>query len=161
MKSIGAILVYLATIAFAVLLASCGTPVTPPNITLGPNVSTVTFDITDSCNSAPTVDVKFFDKTTGGIYPSPTTFYIQNQGDDHRYALQGNMDSQVCFGACISTNANVYWGVGIDGTQGCQGCCSTFGKNDPTPVSLTCPNGVPSVVESRPLTPSDEKPTEH
>jgi len=121
--------------AGAALIAGIAcSPGTPP---MGPEPvepKNVTWDVTNSVGSA--ISLKFFDRTTGAVWPGSTTYWALDAGERQTYKLSCNKDSQICFGAALSKNRNYYWGVGLDNRSGCQGCCHVCGSGDPTPLSL-------------------------
>jgi len=128
-------------LAFSVLAAicitGCGAGGTPPDGPAVSNPAETSFDVKNSCSQASSVDVKFFDETNGDVWPSSSTVYVLNDGDEQTYKLKCNQGDNICFGASLSTNADYYWGVGISGTQGCADCCTSCGNDFPA-VNLVC-----------------------
>jgi hypothetical protein len=124
-------------LGMALSMTGCGTGGTPPDGPLGSNTAETTFDITNSCSQASSVSLRFFDETNGGVWPSSSTVYTLNDGAEQSYQLKCNKGDNICYGASLSTNANFYWGEGINNGLGCTDCCSSCGTGH-TPTTLTC-----------------------
>jgi hypothetical protein len=55
------------------------------------------------------------------------------------FALDCIRDHFICFGATTDPETAATWGVGIDGTDACAGCCSICGDGIFPVDDLTCP----------------------
>jgi hypothetical protein len=60
-------------------------------------------------------------------WPGGDQIYPLNDSDFHTFRLSCTPGENICYGAGRSGNYSIYWGAGIDGRQGCQGCCMTCG----------------------------------
>jgi len=100
-----------------------------------PSTDTMTWDVKNSCTGS--ADLRFFDRTNGVVFPSNTQSYLLDPGDRQSYKLKCNSNANICYGASLKSNPRFYWGVAVDNSQGCQGCCHVCDGSDPTPISLT------------------------
>lgn len=96
---------------------------------------TMTWVIKNSVNGV--VSLRFFDRTTGAVWPSGTTSWSLDPGERRTYKLSCNEGSKICLGAGLSSDPSAFWGVGVDNRNGCEGCCHTCGSGDPVAMSLT------------------------
>jgi hypothetical protein len=119
----------LTTLCAALVLNGC-TPTGPDNTT------DLTWTMRNGCSNS--IDLKFFDRTNGGAWPNAAQVYVLDRGEEKEYRLECRVDAQICYGASLRSNHNFYWGVSAANDQGCQGCCRTCGRTDPTPISLDC-----------------------
>ena len=81
-----------------------------------------------------TVDVAFFSKNRRHVWPSTTTAYVIRDFDVKDYKLSCVAGESVCYGAAVKGNRSSYWGVGLDGKQGCKACCFPCGGDTVTPI---------------------------
>jgi hypothetical protein len=125
-----------AAVAFSILSSlSCSTATEPSNIELSSKTDKMTWEFTNACSVQ--VDVQLFDKTTGGVWPSPNKVWTLDGGERRVEEIKCNTNSKICFGAGVRTNYDRYWGVSLSNNQGCTDCCHTCDGSDPTAISLT------------------------
>lgn len=116
-------------------------PAPTPAPTAPPSTSAaMTWTISDGCSDGRGLQVKFYDKTNGGVWPSGSTHYLASPGGSVVRTLGCTRGARVCFGATTDPSTSTYWGVGLDGSRGCDSCCNTC---DDVSVSrnLTCSSG--------------------
>jgi len=129
----------LTVATIACFMTNCGGGGTPPSQGTNGNTSTLYWEVEDSCKDGQTIELRFFDETDHVQWPADLTqIYPLNYGDDNTYSLQCTTGAKICFGASDSTG---YWGVGVDNTESCSGCCNTCANTTVTPNDLTCPSG--------------------
>lgn len=81
----------------------------------------------DGCSDGRGLIARFFDKTDGGLWPDPSHVYVTESGGTIDRNLSCDTGHKICFGAAPDGDASYHWGVGIEGDQGCDDCCSTCG----------------------------------
>lgn len=135
----------------AVFLVACGGG-QPPGTSGNSNqsnsgTSTLSFQVTDSCDDGNTIYYRFFDETNNLQWPSPATdYYDATEGNTYTSNLQCNTGANICIGASEDPNtepANTpYWGVGVDnaykGLPTSSNTCSVCSATTYT-LALTCP----------------------
>jgi hypothetical protein len=121
----------LGLLSLAVLTLSC-TPTTPSS------TSALVLPITNSCGLAPSVSIRFFDKTNNLVWPSASTVYTLAYGSSNSWSLTCNAGAKICYGASLSSDAIQYWGDGINGDLGCTDCCVTCADKTAQGWNLTC-----------------------
>ncbi len=85
--------------------------------------STLTWNITDACNDGYRIEYRFFDKTNDLVWPgSSTVYYTSYYNTTYTNRLECRTGAKICYGA---KTGNSYWGIGINGTEGCTDCCTT------------------------------------
>jgi hypothetical protein len=89
--------------------------------------STVTFRITDACNDGNIIHYRFFDSAAGWVWPDADNVYVADEYDTtYASTLECNTGARICHGAASVEGeyyGSGYWGVGIDGSHGCDSCC--------------------------------------
>ena len=98
-----------------------------------PAPSSVTFRLTDGCNDGSDIQYKFFEYQSAdtsritGQWPASGRVYTTNGlGETNEHALSCTPRRLVCYGGNRRNAPNSgSWGVGIDGSGGCQDCCRT------------------------------------
>ena len=84
------------------------------------------FQLADGCPDGLGLEFAVFDRTSGTTYPGGGLVYLVSSGGSGGADVTCVSGDQLCFGAQPYTSTpSIYWGVGIDGTQGCAGdaCC--------------------------------------
>ena len=82
--------------------------------------------IEDACADGREIEFRFFQIRSGNIvrvWPSSSRVYIAPFGEPVTATLdpsQPELGGQICFGG---ESGNRYWGIGLDGNQGCDNCC--------------------------------------
>lgn len=84
------------------------------------------------------VDLKFFDRTNGTIWPDASSSYEIASQQRRTFNLDCRSQAQVCYGASERANTSHYWGVGLDNTQSCADCCVSCGQTAPPVKVLVC-----------------------
>ena len=105
-----------------------------------PPGANMTWDIRDACSDGWGIEVRFFDVTNSLVWPANSNLvYTANPAGTVRRTLSCVTGAQICYGARPRNDfSSDYWGVGIDGNQGCDTCCSICGAGNPTPKDLIC-----------------------
>ena len=91
--------------------------------------STITLSIIAQCNSGGLISYRFFDRTSGGVWPGGDKVYsLVYVNKKYSHKLSCITGSQICYGA--ESQKGHVWGVGLDGKKGYKGC------------SVTCQDGL-------------------
>lgn len=69
------------------------------------------------------VSLEFYSSDRDVAWPGGGEVYLLDDWDVQTYTLECNRGEQICFGAWVRGSDNEYWGVGLDGEQGCDSCC--------------------------------------
>ena len=83
--------------------------------------STIEWRVTDMCDDGDVIEYKFYDFDNNWVWPSASTHYettIYNR--TYKSVLSCQKGAKVCFGG---RTGNLYWGVDVDGSKGCDDCC--------------------------------------
>lgn len=99
--------------------------------------TTMTWSITNNCFTGGTVAYRFFDRTTDAAVPV-TTIATIGAGRSATAMVSCRTGAKICFGGRDQSDGT-YYGVDIDGTQGCDGCCNTCASTSVTLPPLSCP----------------------
>ena len=91
----------------------------------------ITFRITDACNDGYDINYRFFAYDASddvvGAWPGGRLVYSARRLEEtHTHRLACTSDTvKICYGAQreSSSRDNSYWGVGLDGDEGCADCC--------------------------------------
>jgi hypothetical protein len=115
--------------------------------------SVLAVDLGEDTDCSVALNLRFFDKTANLVWPANGEVYVLNEpGQQQQFSLQCTTGHQVCYGASYYSNTDVpaYWGVGIDGTEGCATCCYTCADQTVSGPSLSCTVG-PGAADRRGL----------
>ena len=93
----------------------------------------ITFRVTDACNDGYDINYRFFannaDSDVIGVWPESGRVYATRRvGETYTHTLACTSDTvKICYGAQreSSSRDNSYWGVGLDGDEGCADCCNS------------------------------------
>lgn len=118
--------------AVRVVVDAPSRPPTPPAVGGGQ----IRFTLTDQCRDSGALNARFFGyvgTSTAGrapfVWPSSSRVYTTGNrrtvGDSIDVTLgdSGRGIGVICFGAELEGDSSTYWGVGLDGNQGCSDCC--------------------------------------
>lgn len=100
--------------------------------------STLRWVVSDGCYNGEEIDYKFYDETRGWVWPSSTTHWLTTSGDTTTRALDCYTGDKICFGGRQDIH-RLFWGVDIDNSKSCVGCCFTCADDTVTIGPLTCP----------------------
>jgi hypothetical protein len=128
--------------------ASGGAPVViivqapPPDPTPAPSNGIMRFTFTDLCPDGETYAMRFFDETLNLTWPlnsdSGGVYIGGGDGTTTQSTLACILGDKVCYGARpYPVDNGGYWGVDLDNSEGCIGCCYTC-ANMNISYSLTC-----------------------
>ena len=88
------------------------------------------FRVEDACNDGYDFQYRFFEQSSGGSltgrrYPGSGNVYVTGAlGQSRSHRLNCSSSAGYCLGANRrGINETRYWGLGIDGDQGCTDCC--------------------------------------
>jgi hypothetical protein len=80
------------------------------------------------------LEVKFFSQNRKAVWPSATSHYNIKDYKVNSFKLSCIAGEKICYGASVSGNARVTWGMGTDGRQRCTACCYTCGGDTTTQI---------------------------
>jgi len=113
----------------------------------------IQFTLTDGCSDPGALEARFFGyvgTSTAGrpdyVWPSSNRVYTtgnrRTTGESIQVTLgeSGSGIGVICYGAKLENDDSSYWGVGLDGDQGCSDCCTRVPSSGTTRVSrnLVC-----------------------
>ena len=91
------------------------------------NSRRVVFELDDACYDGRRTEYRFFlyeGSRKVGVWPAANQFYRLSDGGSRTHTLDPSQPGKVCYGARSENDpSGSYWGVGIDGNQGCDDCC--------------------------------------
>ena len=70
-----------------------------------------------------TIYLKFFSQDRDWSWPGGGEVYVLDYGREHTFHIKGLGGEKVCYGAWSAGDPSTYWGVGKDGSRGCNKCC--------------------------------------
>jgi hypothetical protein len=115
----------------------------PPPVNPAPANSSLEFEFTDSCIDGETYAMRYFDEDAGFVWPlnalSGGVYSGGGDGMTDKLTLACVYGDKICFGAEPFPAPNgKYWGVDVDNSQSCIGCCHLCGQITPVTFNLTC-----------------------
>jgi len=105
--------------------------------TTASGLSSLTYTVTDSCNDGRGLQIKFFDTTNNGVWPSANEVYLVPVGQTRTTTLSCRTGAQICYGARTDPASNIVWGLDLDRSRGCDNCCTTC-QNGSRTLPLSC-----------------------
>lgn len=99
-----------------------------------------TWTIQDGCSDGLGLYLRFFDVTNSLVWPDSSHVYTINSGKVGTFKLTAKRGAKICYGAEPNPQDGGYWGIGLDGDQGCASCCYTVPNkgNIARSTRLTC-----------------------
>lgn len=85
----------------------------------------MTWSLSDGCSDGRGLHVRLFDKTNNLLWPNQSQVYVAQTGGSVDVTISCRTGARICYGAETNPSSTSYWGVGIDGTRGCDNCCVT------------------------------------
>jgi hypothetical protein len=98
------------------------TPVPPPPPT---TTARMEWSLVDGCNDGRGIAVRLFDKTNNLLWPSASQYWRTGPGGSVDVPIACQRGARICYGAATDPQTTSYWGIGLDGRQGCDSCCFT------------------------------------
>ena len=77
----------------------------------------------DSCADGLGLQAALFDVTHGGVWPSSQGVYVTGPGGAIDTRITCKAGALICYGAETDPPSGIFWGVGLDGDEGCGDCC--------------------------------------
>jgi hypothetical protein len=94
-----------------------------------------TFRMIDACNDGFYIKFRLFGPDRNVVWPAPPTYWHNEQENVvTSVTISCVKDERICYGG---ETGDRFWGVGLDGTAGCTGCCQSCGGNYAT-TQFTC-----------------------
>src|SRR4051812_9131326 len=102
--------------------------------------ATFTWTIKDGCLDGLGIYIRFFDETNDIVFPNSSQGYSIASGHTGVVKLSVKRGAKICYGAEPSNLQDIYWGVDIDNSQGCDSCCNIVPSsgNLSRSVNLVC-----------------------
>jgi hypothetical protein len=129
-----------ATVA-VLLLAACGedpqssTPTGPSSSQN--DTSNMRWELTDGCRDGRGIQLKFLDRANNRVWPGSSEVYLIPSGETRAGVLSCRTGANICYGARRDPETSTYWGVDLDGSRSCDGCCNTC-RDTTVTRTLTC-----------------------
>lgn len=67
--------------------------------------------------------LEFYSQNRNAAWPGGGEAYVLRPGEEFTYNLSCRTTEQICYGAWVETNPDIYWGTGMDDEDGCDNCC--------------------------------------
>lgn len=77
------------------------------------------------------VQVSFYSRSRRHEWPGSGKAWGLDDSASHDFSLSCNAGEKICYGAWVTGDSSIYWGVGLDGKHGCKDCCAVCGEEDP------------------------------
>lgn len=83
------------------------------------------------------VHLEFYGQKTTHVWPGNKKVYVLKDSKYHTFNLLCQSGDTICYGAWVTTDEDIYWGVGRGDTRGCKKCCYTCRDGNAEPITLT------------------------
>ncbi|WP_439611625.1 hypothetical protein [Reyranella sp.] len=80
------------------------------------------------------VQIAFFSQSRSYVWPGPGRAFSLDDARTQSFPLSCESGEKICYGAWVTGDGNLSWGVGPKNDQGCKNCCFVCGDADMTPV---------------------------
>ncbi len=80
------------------------------------------------------VQIAFFSQSRNHVWPGPGRAFSLDDSQTQSFPLSCESGEKICYGAWVTGDGNLSWGVGPKNDQGCKNCCFICGDADMTPV---------------------------
>jgi hypothetical protein len=98
--------------------------------------STMRWAIDNECTRGGPIHVRFFDVNDHLYWPGGS-YYTVSYGNTDTLSIECTTGNKICLGAG-EDGLSGYWGVSLDGSKGCQGCCRFCANQTVSFPTLTC-----------------------
>lgn len=99
--------------------------------------SNMTWNMAHQCPNGETIELRFFDVTNFGVWPSDLTeVYVLPSAQTQGVTLACTTGAQICFGG-RQPQHGLFWGIDTDASKPCTACCLTCATGT-TNQALTC-----------------------
>ena len=72
--------------------------------------------------------LEFYSQDYNHAWPGGGEVYVLKDSRFHTYRLNCRRGELICYGAWVTTDDSIYWGVGNDDTYNCSDCCLRCGQ---------------------------------
>ena len=86
-------------------------------------VAAMDWILVDGCGDGLGLQAALFDVTHGGVWPALNQVYFTGPGGEIDVRIACEVGALICYGAETDPPSDIFWGVGIDGNEGCDDCC--------------------------------------
>lgn len=100
-------------------------------VSAGSKSDTVTFRLQSTYEYK--VQVEFYSQDRDFAWPGGDKAYNLEDSEVHEFPLDCQRGETICYGAWVTGNDDLYWGVGMNNSYKCKNCCFKCGAG-PTPV---------------------------
>ncbi len=80
------------------------------------------------------VQIAFFSQGRHHEWPGGDRAYSLDDSQTQSFPLICESGEKICYGAWVTGDDSLLWGVGPHNDQGCKNCCFVCGDGDMTPV---------------------------
>jgi hypothetical protein len=106
------------------------TPTPPPAVPPAPapppsTTARMEWSLSDGCNDGLGIGVRLFDRTNNLVWPNASQYWRTGAGGTINVPISCERGARICYGAATDPQTTRYWGIGLDGRQGCDDCCYT------------------------------------
>lgn len=100
--------------------------------------TTLQWTVTNRCFNGENIEFIFFSQARRWQWPGGGLVFVSEPGSTHTQPLACNAGEKICLGA-DQPGHGLFWGVDIDGSAPCSGCCLTCANQSVDMGPLTCP----------------------
>lgn len=80
------------------------------------------------------VQVAFFSQSRNFVWPGPGRAFSLDDSQTQSFPLRCQSGEEICYGAWVTGDGTLTWGVGPKNDQSCKKCCFVCGDGDMSPV---------------------------
>jgi len=123
-------------IILAALLLS-GLPLATPDNTAGTTAEAAELKFKIRSKYPYRVYLEFYGQNWNHVWPGNGKVYVLKDSRYNTYNLWCRRGDMICYGAWVTTDEDIYWGVGRGDMYGCQACCYECVDGTAGPVTLS------------------------
>ncbi len=76
------------------------------------------------------VQISFYSQDRSVEWPGNGQAWGLNDYSTHEYTMRCRLGEKICFGAWVTGDSSIYWGVGADNSHSCSNCCFVCGNGE-------------------------------
>lgn len=80
------------------------------------------------------VQIAFFSQDRNFVWPGPGRAFSLDDSRTQSFPLRCESGEKICYGAWVTGDGSLSWGVGPKNDQSCKKCCFVCGDADMTPI---------------------------
>ena len=104
----------------------------------GQGKSSMKWEVTDGCKDGRGIQLRFFDRTYGGVWPGWSEVYVILSGETRQGTLSCTTGANICYGAKTDPETSGSWGLDLNTGTGSRATCCNTCKDTTVTRRLTC-----------------------